>query len=136
MLRRLTDLWPNLLRSSQRDQSDDEEPLLGEEENGDRGENGHEIDEEQLLEDYRNLYWTRLMNIQDYEVDQDRKYPLGPDIVEECRAVAEAPQVNLDEWSPLFDPEDFNKEHGPLLIEDFRLPQDDLRAWAERAVKL
>ena len=136
MLRRLTDLWPNLLRSSQRDQSDDEAPLLDEEAESDRGEDGLEIDEEQLLEDYRNLYWTRLMTIEDYEPDLDRKYPLGPDVVEECRAVTDLDPVNVENWSPLFEPEEFNREHGPLLIENFRLPPDDLKAWAERAVKL
>ena len=41
-------------------------------------------EEEQLLVDYRNLYWTRLMCIADYELDQERKWPMGPDLVEEC----------------------------------------------------
>ena len=43
---------------------------------------------------------------------------------------------NEDEWTPFFDPEDFNKRLGPLLIKDYTLPQDDLKLWAERAVKL
>ena len=42
------------------------------------------IDEEKLLLYYKNTYWTKLMVIGDYEADHDRKWPLGPDLVEEC----------------------------------------------------
>ena len=51
----------------------------------------HVVDEEQLVEDYSRLFWTRLMTIEPqtawhvgYELGQERKWPLGPDIVEEC----------------------------------------------------
>ena len=50
--------------------------------------------------------------------------------------MAELDDADDQEWAPLFEPTDFNKEHGPLEIEQYRLPQDDLRAWAERCVKL
>ena len=76
------------------------------------------------------------MVIDGYEPDHDRKFPLGPDVVEECRAVDRLQPGNEDDWAPFFDPEDFNKRHGPLLLKDHALPQDDLKRWAERAVKL
>ena len=86
------------------------------------------MDEDQLLEDYRTLSWTRMMTItQDtawnagYEMGQERKWPLGPDIVEECQAVEELPEVEPDAWRPLFEPADFNEAHGPLEIEAYRL---------------
>ena len=62
------------------------------------------------------------------------RWPLGPDIVAECTAVAELPVVDSDQWEPLFDPHDFSETHGPLLIENFKLPEEDLKTWAERAV--
>ena len=52
------------------------------------------IDEEQLLLDFKNLYWTRLMSIEDFEDDKDRKWPIGPDVVEECQAVADMEQID------------------------------------------
>ena len=79
------------------------------------------MDEIQVLEDYRNLSWTRLMIINDYEVHQKRKWPLGPDIVEECQAVDELPIVDPDHWTPVFEPTDFNDTHGPLQLDDYRL---------------
>ena len=42
------------------------------------------IDTEQIALDYRHLYWTRLMVLADYEADQERKCPLGTDIIDEC----------------------------------------------------
>ena len=44
--------------------------------------------------------------------------------------------VDPDGWEPLFDPHKFNDDNGPLEIEQYRLPKDDLQIWAERCVKL
>ena len=46
------------------------------------------------------------------------------------------PAVDPDSWAPLFDPHDFTEAHGPLEIEPYRLPQEDLRTWADRAIRL
>ena len=73
------------------------------------------------------------------EIDGDHqqyRWPLGPDIVEECGAVAALPAVDRDSWVPLFEPSDFNHDHGPLEIEPYRLPPEDLETWADRAVRL
>ena len=96
MLSKLTDLWPQLLGQRRNDEATEEADKQGETEadksaasNDDvaaaEGACGEEtICEEQLLADYHRLNWTRLMVITDYETDQARKWPLGPDIVEEC----------------------------------------------------
>ena len=52
-------------------------------------DDGLNVDEQELLEEYRLLNWTRLIQIDNWEADQNRKWPIGPDIVEECQAVAE-----------------------------------------------
>ena len=38
------------------------------------------------------------MLIEDYEADQDRKFALAPDVIEECQAIAELPEVDPDGW--------------------------------------
>ena len=74
---------------------------------------------------------------QDIEGDhQPYRWPLGPDIVEECNAVAAMPAVDPDDWSPLFEPHDFAEANGPLEIEPYRLPPEDLQTWADRAIRL
>ena len=93
------------------------------------------VAEEQLLQDYKHIYWTRLMVIGAQPHAEERKWPLGPDIVEECQAVAALPlEEENDHWAPLFEPTKFNAEHGPLKLEDYRLSADELKEWAERAV--
>ena len=109
MLRRITDLWPDLLRTGRDDQSDAEEPLLPGE--GDRQDDGQplRVDEGQLLEDYRHLYWTRLMVIEDFELGQEGKWPMRRRRVEFCsragfhsaaRAAAREMHVHENEAGP------------------------------------
>ena len=135
-----------MLRRGGTDENEDEEPLLeseksnqndaGEDDESSDGNDLLSVDEDQLLEDFRNLYWTRLMSTDTLDLDQERKWPIGPDAVEECQAVADVPPDDCDDWSPLFDPHKFNAEYGPLEIENYRLPPEDLQIWAERCVKL
>ena len=94
------------------------------------------VDEDEILAEYRLLSWTRLMRIEDFEEGQERKIPLGPDVVEECQAVADLEEVDPVQRAPVFDPAAFNEAHQPLAIEDYRLQEEDLRAWAERCVTL
>ena len=71
-----------------------------------------------------------------FEERQERKLPLGPDLVEECQAVDAIVEGEYEPFAPLFDPVQFNEAHGPLELEDYRLPQADLRDWAERCVSI
>ena len=61
------------------------------------------------------------MVLDDYETGIHRKWPLGKDIAEEIKNVAEMPPVELAEWTPLFEPNAYNTAHQPLLIDDYRL---------------
>lgn len=117
MLQRITDLWPSLYRRIDPPDNDAEEPLLAAQEEEEGDGRAHAVDEDKLLFDYHNLFWSRLMKIQDYEAGQDRKWPLGPDIVEECKAVEALPEVDMNDWVPLFEPVNFNQTHGPLTLE-------------------
>ena len=94
------------------------------------------VDAEQLLKDYKNAYWTRVLDLQQFEAGQDRKLPMGPDLVEECSDVADLPQVEPGNWKPLFEPLRFNEANGPLTLEEFKLNPDLLRYWAEACSKM
>ena len=74
--------------------------------------------------------------VEGYESGLCRKFKLGPDLVEECKAVIEAPEPDGPVWQPLFEPHDFNESHAPLQIEEYRLSKEDLKLWAERSTKL
>ena len=59
------------------------------------------------------------MVIENYDTGEQRKWPLGKDIIEEIKYVAELPEVEPLDLVPLFEPYKFNENHGPLLIEDY-----------------
>ena len=86
------------------------------------------IDPEQLLKDYKNAYWTRVVDIQDFEAGRDLKIPMGPDLVEEYSAVADLPPADSEEWRPLFEPTRSKEANGPLTLEAFKLNPDLLRS--------
>ena len=121
MLQKLTDLWPGFLGDSQAESENEEGRIL----NGRNAERDDEqilaVDEQQLLEDYQNLYWSRLHAVQEFRHDVWCKFPLGADVVEECQAVAALPLDESENWRPLFDPTAFNEAHKPLHINSYRL---------------
>ena len=136
MLQRLTDLWPGFVRVINPNEDDERQPLLG---NGeDEEDDGREIDvdEDELLENYRTLNWSRLISVHQFEMEESRMWPVGPDIVEECQSVAALPRDSSSNWAPLFEPVDFNETHGPLNVEYYRLSPEDLLTWAERTIKI
>ena len=71
------------------------------------------------------MYWTRLISIDDYQVEQPRKFAMAPDIIDELQSIAELMPADPDLWKPRFEPGAFNDEHGPLEVEKYRLsPQE------------
>ena len=58
------------------------------------------------------------MVLDDFEIGIHRKWPLGKDITEEIKNVAEMPPVELADWIPLFEPNAYNIDHQPLQIEN------------------
>ena len=58
------------------------------------------------------------MAIEGFETGINRKFKLGPDLVEECMAVIKmpdpanhAPHGDQSDWQPIFEPHDFNEQH-------------------------
>ena len=67
----------------------------------------------------------------------DRKHALGPDIVEELQALQEEEaDDDQEEWQALFDIDAFTRANQPLLLDRFRLSEEELKTWAERCTKL
>ena len=76
------------------------------------------------------------MVIEGYEADCERKWPLGPDLVEECQLVDDLPKGDPDSWDPLFEPNNFTEAYGPLEVEKYRLSPIKLEEWAKMSVEL
>lgn len=48
------------------------------------------------------------MVLENYEPEIERKWSIGPDIIEECQAADSMPVRDPDEWEPAFDSYAFN----------------------------
>ena len=127
MLKKITDLWPNLIRMPQQQESNADEEQ-GSDQAGLLGESSsEETGELQIKEKFKNLYWSRLVSIERYAADQidvegdHYKKPLVPDVLEEVQTVESLDRADVDQWRPLFEPNEFNEEHGPLLLVDYQI---------------
>lgn len=146
MQRKILDVWPRLLRPL-RPQNQRNEGAVQDQERSDGGtgedeQQRDELDEEELLEFYKNFYWTRLITIESSvgdaanQLDQRSRYAVGPDIVEELRELAIEAPADPDEWQAAFDPDAFTSANQPLSLTRFRLTEEQLRSWAERLTRM
>lgn len=121
-------------RNTRADNSDEQG---AHDEDSEDGSSSDEVDEQRLLKDYKNLHWTRLIAIEGYAAGFDRKFALGPDIVEELQALLESEdEGDPGEWQALFDLDAFTEANQPLSLDRFRLSEEELREWAERLTRL
>ena len=75
---------------------------------------------------FRNLYWSRLVSLQLWQMGDYERWPMEDDLDEEQLAQA---SIEVDEeaaWEPFFDPEAFNQKHKPLGLKEYALDQDEL----------
>ena len=68
MQRKILDVWPKLMRplrsQSSRIEETDQEQEREDNSSEDEAQNKNEFDEQELLEFYKNLYWTRLIKVE------------------------------------------------------------------------
>ena len=113
MQRKILDVWPRLLRPL-RPPTSRNEGAGQDQERGDGGtdedeQQRDELDEEELLEFYKNCYWTRLITIESSVDDAADQLPqrswhaVGPDIIEELRAFGRAIKAEDDGILPNVD---------------------------------
>ena len=71
-----------------------------------------------------------------FQEEEERRWPLGPDVADECEAVASLPEVDPSEWVPLFEPTSFSSDNAPLEVDRFRLSAEELKEWSERSARI
>ena len=70
MLRKITELWPSLVRSIGAEGEDAEQSKSHSSDQGSNAGQNQAIDTDQIVQDYRHIYWTRLIVVQGYELEQ------------------------------------------------------------------
>ena len=104
MHKKITSIWPGLVRpiqnNDQQNLADNSQSQLSNQ--SDDNQIQQSAADEQVLfdqynenkinqinEDFKNLYWSRFIVVNQFEHDVNRKHPLAPDILEELQQIAQ-----------------------------------------------
>ena len=60
---------------------------------------------------YKNLYWTRIIDPDQFESDEEKKWPMSYDIALEIQKLDDVDENDQLEWIPLWDPHAFTNDH-------------------------
>ena len=111
MLRRITQLWPNLLRGNQNDQEEADQ-ILDEQDSPDEATDDQlKALKEQTLDIYKNEYWSRVITVDTHNPDESRRWPLAPDLSEQHEIMFTIDEDDLPKMPPYYDPAEFIKRY-------------------------
>ena len=119
MQRKITDILANILRPRQPGDDEERHALL-------QSQREMQQLEESTIEAFKNLKWTRVISMQDWEPNSTRVWDLGPDIVAELQQMAEVAAEDLEQLEPVFDPIAFQEANQNYKLERFTLPEAEL----------
>ena len=136
MLRRITEMWPNLL-GRQQNQLDLEDNVEADEKDVDQATEEQLAElRAQTLDIYKNLYWTRVISIHNQQIDAVYRWPVGPDIADAHDELFTIDNEDLPELQIYFDPAAFQREHPQPEIAAWTLSEPELRKVAVSATKI
>jgi len=111
MLRRITELWPNLLRGN-RDDRDEANQLLRDEDSPDEATDQQLKDLEELTKQlHKNEYWSRIVAVDSHNPEESQRWSLAPDLSKEHDILFTIDQDELPDFSTYFDPAEFVQRH-------------------------
>lgn len=119
-MQRLTDIWQNLLGTTARDAG----AAARERERFDRIE--------RISEAFQNLYWTRILTVDQEAEEETERHALAADIIEAWNEIDEASELLGLTHQVHFDPRQFAAENPAPTKEEFELSSDERRQWGER----
>ena len=81
---------------------------------------------EQTLDNFKNLYWTRIITVQNHDPSKDMKWPVGPDLANEHDVLFQIDEDLLPELDLQFDHVAFCKMFPSPAVADWRLTDEEL----------
>ena len=85
------------------------------------------------MEIYENLHWTRVISLEQQQIDASYRWPLGPDLADAHDELFTIDEDELPELQPYFDPAAFQREHPRPETATWTLPEPELRRIAVQA---
>ena len=124
-MQRLTDIWRDLIRRPSDQVDEDRQGLIA----------GSQLSIEQteeLQEAYHNLYWTRLVTLQQQEAVDPQMHPIAEDVIEALSDLNQQDSDNEQTWQLLFDPKQLEDNMVLTDTQAFSLGQQKMREWGSR----
>lgn len=85
---------------------------------------------------FRNLYWSGIVSIQTWNPGEAERSLIGPALKVE-KELYDDLEVDADDgWELLFNPIEFNNEHKPLLLENYKLSKEELHKYAAQLTQI
>lgn len=84
------------------------------------------------MDDYRNLYWTRVISVDQVEDEYISRHPLAEDILSALLEIDNIDEDQVDSNRVIFDPQEFINGHPNLSKENFICDTSTLRELAVR----
>ena len=81
---------------------------------------------EQTKEIFKNLFWTRVVAVHDYQAESQKSWPIAPDLSDEHDHMFTVAEDALPELEPYFDHAAFSKQNPQPQVAVWRLPEDRL----------
>ena len=119
MDQRLEDFWPNLLSQNTDNDQQSSEATQNLQEDNNLEQNDPDLLVQNMIEQYKNLYWTRIISADNFDIDDEKKWRIGYDIADEIQQMMDIDENDLPEWSPLWDPTVFTEQHPKPKVVDF-----------------
>ena len=85
---------------------------------------------------FKNLFWTRIIDLDHHRADENKSWPIAPDVADAHDALFSIGYDELPELVPHFDPKAFVKENPKPQVGSYRLSQDRLRQIAIDATNI
>ena len=82
------------------------------------------------IDQFKNLYWTRIINPDNFENEDEKKWLMSYDIVLEIQKMSDIDENDQPEWVPLWDPNAFADEHPKPKTVDFEYSEETLKQLA------
>lgn len=76
------------------------------------------------MDAYKNLYWTRIIALDHFQPDEQKRWPMAPDLADEYDVLFMIEEDDLPKLEPHFDMQVFMNRHPQPQADAWRLMQD------------
>ena len=90
----------------------------------------------QTKQSFNRLYWSGVVSLQLPSFNGFERRSIGPDVKQEKELYEDLELDDEDSWQFLYDPHKFNEENKPLMLDKYKLTQEQLFGFAKDLTKL